>query len=223
MGVGAVSGDEAKLEGRKCAAYRTLKLGSLATATLDNVLNTNIGVSDLLLKFSSCRGGCVITTAVAAVDAIVTFGLLGRTGAAIFRRLIGVGRSASAALVTTGRCAALARFSRIRPRVIRGKALCRVVRMGVWCVVGGLGIRVVRSTICGLGRLFNNSHIDHHVVAEVFISGNEGIGILVLETHATRDRWARVKAIKVLNRGDNGVCGIMRVYLNTHRQARTKL
>lgn len=74
-----------------------------------------------------------------------------------------------------------------------------------------------------MGRLLDNPDVDYHVVSEILISRNQSIALFVLETDSLRAGWARVQAIEILDRSDNGVRGIMRINLDTHGQARAVL
>lgn len=53
-------------------------------------------------------------------------------------------------------------------------------------------------------------------MSEIFVPSNEGCPFLVLEAHAQAAIWTWVEAIEVLDRGDNGIGGIMGVDVNSH-------
>lgn len=73
------------------------------------------------------------------------------------------------------------------------------------------------------GRTVANTNIDDRVVAEILISANNGIALLILEAHARAACGSRVEAVEVLDGGDDGLGGVMRVDLDPHGYARTVL
>jgi hypothetical protein len=108
-----------------------------------------------------------------------------------------------------------------------GGMLCVMV-VGLACVVrmasigGGL---IGAWAVCRrIGRaLLKDSDVDDHVVAEILVPCDEGVSILILKTNPLRSGRTRVKPIKVLYSGHNGVGSVMRINLHTHGQARTIL
>lgn len=79
--------------------------------------------------------------------------------------------------------------------------------------MGTIGPMVVRM-------LLNDSDVNHHVVAEVLVSRDQGIALLILEADSLGACWAGVEAIEILDGCDDGVGGIMGIDLDSHRQAR---
>ena len=59
--------------------------------------------------------------------------------------------------------------------------------------------------------------MDDHVVSKVLISGNEGVSLCIFEADAFCSPF--VQPVKVFDRGNNGVCGIVGKYLYPHGQA----
>lgn len=105
-------------------------------------------------------------------------------------------------------------------RTLVGVATARVVHLAARST-GLIGMVTVCS---GLRReLLEDSDVDNHVVAEVFIPRNESIAVFVLEANPLRSGRTRVEAIKVLYRRHNRVGCVMGVNLHSHRQARTVL
>jgi hypothetical protein len=71
-------------------------------------------------------------------------------------------------------------------------------------------------------RVFeNNPDVDNHSVSKIFIPGDKGIAVLILEADALRAAGTIVETVKVLDCCDYGISRIVRKYLHTHRQART--
>lgn len=96
------------------------------------------------------------------------------------------------------------------------------------CVVQGIHCsRLVRTRAkCSRGRrgLLSYSHVDNHVVAEILISRDESVSLIILETDTFAGAiWVRVEAIEVLDGRHDGLGTIVRVYLHAQGQARTKL
>lgn len=73
------------------------------------------------------------------------------------------------------------------------------------------------------GRTIADTNIDDRVVTEVLVTADDSITLLILKTHARAACGSRIEAIEVLDGGDDRLRGVMRVYLNPHRYARTVL
>lgn len=61
-----------------------------------------------------------------------------------------------------------------------------------------------------------HSNMDDHVVPKVLVSGDEGVSLCILEADAFCSPF--VQSVEVLDRGNNGICGIVGEYLYPHRQ-----
>lgn len=72
-------------------------------------------------------------------------------------------------------------------------------------------------------RTIPDPNIHDRVVTEVLISANDSIALLILKAHARAARGSRVETIEILDGGDDGLRGVMRVNLDPHRYARTVL
>lgn len=72
-------------------------------------------------------------------------------------------------------------------------------------------------------RTIADTNIDDRVVTKVLVTANDGVTLLILETHARAACGSRIEAVEVLDSGDDGLSSVMRVDLNPHRNARTVL
>lgn len=84
--------------------------------------------------------------------------------------------------------------------------------------IEGLGARLARlsSVWTRSGRAIADSHVHNRVVPEVLIPSDDGVPMLVLEADAGAACGARVQAIEVLDGGDDGLSGVVRVDLYPH-------
>lgn len=73
------------------------------------------------------------------------------------------------------------------------------------------------------GRTIADANIDYRIVTKVLISADDGVALLILETHARAACGSRIKTIEILDGGNDRLSGVMRVDLNPHRNARTIL
>lgn len=211
-----------RLDGKN-SPYRALKLGSLASATLNNVVNANVSGAELLL---AAAGDAVIAIATAvAVDARAV--RVAVEGVALY--------GARAALFAAhGTAAAGAvRARRLAPAARRTGTGGIIAVLGVAGIAVGLTVGVGRGgrllkvvlgvAVGGNGGFFNDTNVDDHVVAEVFVACDECGALVILEADALGASPTGVEAIKVLDSGDDGVSCVMGVDLHSHREARTIL
>jgi hypothetical protein len=68
---------------------------------------------------------------------------------------------------------------------------------------------------------WDDTNIDCHVVPQVFIPSDEGVSAVVFEAHTTGG--SLIDTIKILDGGHDGIGGIMREDLDSHRDSRTNL
>lgn len=102
----------------------------------------------------------------------------------------------------------------------------------------GCGIPIARIVSIGSGRrleillgeggrggggLINDTDVDNHVVAKVFVPRDQSIALVILEADALGASPTGVEAIEVLDRRDNGVGRVMGENLHPHGKARTIL
>lgn len=93
-------------------------------------------------------------------------------------------------------------------------------------------LRIVRrcgGAICQGGRRtrsrgpVSDTNIDNRVVTEVLVPTDDGITLIVLEADARAGCGGGIQAVEVLDSGDDGLSGVMRVDLNPHGYPRSVL
>lgn len=99
-----------------------------------------------------------------------------------------------------------------------------VGRVPVGSVVGLFAGAIRRRNMRSRGRrTVPNANVNDRVVAEVLISADDGVALLILKAHPGAACGSRVEAVEVLDGGNNGLGGVMRVDLDPHRYARPVL
>lgn len=76
---------------------------------------------------------------------------------------------------------------------------------------------VVISIDIGVCLDGDNPDIDGHVVSQVLVSRYEGDAVFILEADTTGGTI--IDTVEILDGRDNRISGVVRVYLNTHRDA----
>lgn len=66
------------------------------------------------------------------------------------------------------------------------------------------------------GRTISNTDVDNRVMAKVLVATNDGITLVILETHTRAASLSGVETIEVLDSGNNRLSGIVRVDLDPH-------
>lgn len=136
----------------------------------------------------------------------------------------GACRSTSPTIDTARRHTTTPGCSRAGPRCVLGMLLSPVARIAILCI-----IRLCSwlSCQCGVwarsGRTVSNTHVYNRVVAEVLVAANDGVTLVVLEAHARAAGRRGVQAIEILDSGNNGLGGIVRVDLHSHGYPRPVL
>lgn len=125
---------------------------------------------------------------------------------------------------TAGRDATPAGRPRARPRHVVGLLVGAMDRICILRVIGLCARRTCQRTLWAWGRrTVPNTNIDDRIVSEVLVSADDGVAVLVLEADTGAACLGRIETVEVLDGGDDGLSGVVRVYLHPHWYARSVL